>query len=320
MKKLYIGIDIGGTSIKGAFVERDGTIRTRFGFPIIKGEPQEETMERLGSLVLSEMEGQGLSSKDFVGIGVGCPGSINSKEGVCCYSNNLGWDNLPIASLLSKKCGLPTKVSNDANVAMLGEATFGAAKNYTNAVLVTIGTGVGGGLFLNGKLFEGNEGKGAEIGHMVIQMDGGLPCTCGRLGCFETYASVTALIRMTKEAMHAHPESKMWGYVNNELDEVNGKTAFETSKMGDEAAKAVVDTYENYLTVGLLNLCNIFRPEVILLGGGLSNQREYLTDAVKKKLEEKHYGFEGTPKVDVVVTKLGNDAGILGAAALFMEE
>ncbi len=318
MKK-YIGIDIGGTSIKCAFVTEEGKILKKFGFPIVKGEKQETTIYRLGDLINDEIKKEGLRKEDFVGIGVGCPGSINNNLGVCCYNNNMGWLNLPVADLLKERTGIASKVSNDANVAMLGEAKFGAAKNYQNAVLVTLGTGVGGGLFLNGKLYEGNEGKGAEIGHMVIEMDGEL-CTCGRKGCLEAYASVTALIRQTKEAMHKHPESKMWAYVNNELDAVNGKTAFETSKMGDETAIEVVDRYENYLTVGLLNFCNIFRPEVILIGGGLSNQKEYLTDALQKKLEENKYGFQGTPKVNIFVTNLGNDAGVLGAAALWMEE
>ncbi len=318
MKK-YIGIDIGGTSIKCAFIEKDGRIAGKFGFPIIKNEKQEDTINRLGDLVNDEIKKAGLSNSDFVGIGIGCPGSINSETGICCFSNNLGWNDLPVAKILKDRTGLDTKISNDANVAMLGEATFGAAKNYKNAILITLGTGVGGGLFLNGRLYEGNEGKGAELGHMVIEMDGA-PCTCGRCGCFEAYASVTALIGQTQEAMRKHPESKMWGYVDGDIGKVNGKTAFETSKLGDEAAKEVVDRYENYLAVGLINYCNIFRPEVILIGGGLSNQREYLTDAIKGKMARCDYGFKGTPKVDVLVTNLGNDAGVLGAAALWMKE
>ncbi len=318
MKK-YVGVDIGGTSIKGAFVKEDGTIIEKFGFPIEKGEQQELTINRLGDSILSKAKETGIEISSFVGIGVGCPGSIDNREGVCLYNNNIGWLDLPIAKILKEKTGLSAKVSNDANVAMLGEAKFGAAKKYRDAVLVTLGTGVGGGLFLNGHLYEGNEGMGAELGHMVILRDGE-DCTCGRRGCFEAYASVTALIRQTKEAMLNHHESKMWEYVGGDIDKVDGKTAFETSKLGDKEAKKVVEQYENYLTTGLLNLCNIFRPEVILIGGGLSNQKEYLTDALKEKLSEYHYGFRGTPMVDIFVTNLGNDAGVLGAAALWMEE
>lgn len=316
--KTYIGVDIGGTSLKVGFVSPEGKIFHHYSFPFNKGgEPQEETIRRLGRSILGDLRKAGVESSSVVGIGVGCPGSINSKEGVCCYNGNLLWRDLPIAALLKETTGFNTKVSNDANVAMLGEARFGAAKEYHNAVLLTLGTGVGGGLYLDDHLYEGNEGKGAEVGHMIIEYHG-YPCTCGLEGCLESYASVTGLIRMTKDKMHEHPESKMWEYCDRDLGKVNGKTAFESAKLGDKAALEVVDTYENYLTVGLINFANIFRPEAFLIGGGLSNQKEYLTDALEKKLKAAHYGFRGTPAVKVVTASLGNDAGILGAAALWM--
>lgn len=315
MKEIYIGVDIGGMSLKVGFVTKEGKILHKFSFPFSREENQEKTITYLGERINSELEQQNISKKDVKAIGVGCPGSINSDDGICCYNNNLGWLNLKIADILKEVTGFETKVSNDANVAMLGEAIFGAAKNYKDAVLLTLGTGVGGGLFLNGKLYEGYEGKGAELGHTIIEMNG-LPCTCGLHGCLETYASVSALIRQTKEAMNANQDSLMWEYVEGDINKVNGKTTFECSKKGDKTAIEVVDTYENYLTIGLLNFCNIFRPEVILIGGGLSNQKEYLTDALTKKLEAHNYGFQGTPKVKILVTNLGNDAGVLGAAAL----
>lgn len=313
----YIGIDIGGTSIKCGFVTKEGKIVHRFGFPIDHKEKQEDTIKRLSSCVLENIKEFKKEKKDFVGIGIGCPGSINSITGVCCFSNNLGWNDLPIIKIMEEETLLKCKISNDANVAMLGEATFGAGKDYKNSILLTLGTGVGGGLYLNGQLYEGNEGKGAELGHVIIEKNG-YPCSCGLKGCLETYASVTGLIRMSKEEMNKNKSSLMWSYVDNDIDKVNGKTAFECAKKGDESALKVVDKYEDYLTIGILNYCNIFRPNAIILGGGVSNQKEYLTDALIKKVKAHNYGFKGTPEVKILVSNLGNDAGILGAAALFM--
>nr|MCR5514032.1 ROK family protein [Bacilli bacterium] len=251
------------------------------------------------------------------GIGIGCPGSINSRSGICCFSGNLGWNNAPVAEMIRQATGLPTKVTNDANAAMLGEAKFGVGKQYNNLVLLTLGTGVGGGLFLDGKLYEGNEGKGTELGHMVIER-GGRQCTCGLKGCLEAYASVTALISDTKKAMKKDKDSKMWDFVKGDIKKVDGRTSFECAKKGDKTALKVVDDYEEYLTLGIINFCNIFRPEAVILSGGLSNQRKYLTDAVEKKLAAKDYGFKRTPEVKVLVSALGSDAGIVGAAALFI--
>ena len=316
--KHYIGVDIGGMSIKYSIVSEKGEMVHKFGFPVKKGQTQEEIMGELAHEILQAIEDAKFSKEQIEGIGIGCPGSIDSEAGVCRYSNNLDWHDLPVVELLEKATGLKTKVSNDANVAMLGEAKFGAAKNYHNAILVTLGTGVGGGIYLNDRLYEGNKGMGAEIGHTII-VEKGEQCTCGLRGCLEAYASVSALIKQTKAAMKAHPESKMWDYVKGDIEAVNGKTSFETSKLGDETAIKVVDEYENHLVTGLTNLCNIFRPEAILIGGGLSYQKEYLTDALKRKLKEVHYGFLRTPEVEITVTNLGNDAGILGAAALWMD-
>ncbi len=314
----YVGIDIGGTSIKGGFVSENGEILNRFGFPIDKNASQEELIQRLGGLINEQIVKCDYKKSDFAGIGIGCPGSINSDTGTCDFSGNLNWHHLPIVKMIEEKTGMKARIANDANAAMAGEAKFGVGKNYHNLVLLTLGTGVGGGLYLNDHLYVGNEGKGAEMGHMIIAMNG-LPCSCGLMGCLEAYASVTALIRQTKEAMEKNKNSLMWDYVAYDINKVDGKTAFECSKQGDKTALAVVDQYEDYLTVGCLNYCNIFRPDAIILGGGLSNQREYLTDAITKKLKKFNYGYESTSPVKVFVSALGNDAGILGAAALFID-
>lgn len=313
----YIGIDIGGTSIKGGIVDEKGNINIRFRFKFTKGD-QEATIKELGEAINKALADNNLSKDDFVGVGVGAPGSINADTGICDFANNLGWNNLDIAGILKKTTGLPVRVNNDANCAMAGEAKFGIGKEYKNLILLTLGTGVGGGIYINGKLYAGNEGKGGELGHMIIDFHGN-DCSCGLKGCFETYASVSALIRQTKKAMELNPFSSMWKFVDGDIDKVDGRTAFECSKEGDEAAIEVVNKYEDYLTVGCINMCNIFRPDAIILGGGLSGQKEYLTDAIEKRLAEAHYGYIGAKPVKVLVSSLGNDAGILGAAALFID-
>ena len=314
----YIGIDVGGTSIKGGCVSESGEILHRFGFPIEKGLPQEEYINRLADLINEEIVKNDYRKSDFAGIGIGCPGSIDSELGVCDYSNNLQWYGLPVVSIIEKRTGMPCRITNDANAAMAGEAKFGVGKNYRNLVLLTLGTGVGGGVYIDNHLYGGNKGKGAELGHTIIAMDGE-PCSCGLKGCLEAYASVSALIRQTKKAMEKDKNSLMWDYVAYDIDRVDGKTAFECAKQNDKTALEVVDQYEDYLTIGLVNFSNIFRPEAIILGGGLSNQREYLTDALAEKLKAAQYGYRHTPKVELFVSELGNDAGILGAAALFID-
>lgn len=317
---IAIGVDIGGTSIKCAFVNEKGDILRRFGFPVEHTLSQEEIIAQLGETINKTLAKTRWHQEDICGVGIGCPGSVNSTTGFCDYSNNLHWENLPVCDLLKKATGFACFIANDANAAMLGEARFGVGEKYPNLVLLTLGTGVGGGLFLNGKLYEGNDSKGAELGHSLLVMDG-RECTCGRKGCLEAYVSVTALLKDTKKAMAEHPDSAMWAYCEGKIDAVSGLTAFECAKQGDPAAQAVVDQYIHFLGEGCLNFINIFRPDAIVLGGGLSNQRENLTHPLDRYLQSKGYGFGGehSPRVKIVVSILGNDAGILGAASLAFE-
>ena len=206
-------------------------------------------------------------------------------------------------------------LSNDANVAVLGEAVYGVAKEYDTVVMFTLGTGVGGGMIIDKKLFEGGWSRGAELGHTTLVLNG-RPCTCGRSGCVETYVSATALIADTKTAMLNDKNSKMWEYVQNDINKVDGKTAFECSKLGDKTAIQVVDTYVMYLSESIMNMLNIFRPEAFLLGGGICNQGEYLTDKIVEYLEKFDYGYKFAPKTKILIATLKNGAGIIGAAAL----
>lgn len=313
---IAIGIDIGGTSIKGAAVDSNGRVYETFSMPFVKGEPGEITVKKLASIVKEYIASFDLEKK-IEGIGIGCPGTLDIKNGIVNYSNNLGWDNLPIVDIMHEQLPYPIRLTNDANAASLGEAKFGAGKSYETIIMLTLGTGVGGGIIIDGKLFEGNEGKGGELGHTVIVVDGE-QCTCGRKGCLEAYASATALIRDAKKAMRSNKRSLMWK-ISPDIDLVGGKVPFEAAKQGDPTAMAVIDNYVKYLGEGILNFCNIFRPNVIVLSGGLANAGAFLFDKVNKYVEERYYGYKSTPAVKIVPAELGYDSGKIGAAALFFE-
>ena len=222
---------------------------------------------------------------------------------------------LKLYKKLKKYINTDIKISNDANVAALGEAIYGCAKDYNTSIMFTLGTGVGGGIIIDKKLFEGGWSRGAELGHITLVMDGE-PCTCGRNGCIECYVSATALIKQTKEAMLEDKSSVMWDYVCGDLEKVDGKTAFECSKKGDKSANKVVDNYVKYLGESMLNMFNIFRPNAFILGGGVSAQGEYLNDKLRTYCEKFDYGYKRSPRPIILTATLGNDAGIIGAAAL----
>ena len=306
-----IGIDIGGMSIKAGVVDKDGKIVKKGKVVTDVAAGEHKIINDIGRLVLSLADP---NDRDFVGIGIGCPGAINSSTGVVDRAFNLNWHKVALAEELARMINKPIKVSNDANVAALGETMFGVGRMYTDNVFLTLGTGVGGGIVLGGKLYEGNESKGAELGHMVLVVDGE-PCSCGRNGCMEAYCSASALIRETKKAMLADKNSAMWKF-SPTLDDVDGRTAFECSKAGDRSANAVVDYFVKYLGEGMLNFANIFRPQAIILGGGVCAQGDYLIYKLKDYCKDRNYGFADTPRFDILVAQLGNDAGIIGAAGL----
>ena len=313
---IAIGIDIGGTSIKGAAVDSIGKVYETFSMPFIKGEPGETTIRKLAEIVKTYISSYKLEKK-IVGIGIGSPGTLDVKNGIVEYANNLGWDHLPVADIMRETLPYPIRLTNDANAAALGEAKYGAGKKYENIIMLTLGTGVGGGIIINGKLYEGNQGKGGELGHTVVQVDGE-PCTCGRNGCLEAYASATALIRETKRAMLANKKSLLWE-ICPEIEMVGGRTSFEAAEKGDQTAIKVLDNYVKYLGEGILNYCNIFRPNVIVLSGGVANAGAYLFDRLNKYVADRNYGYKSTPEVKILPAQLGYDSGKIGAAALFFE-
>lgn len=304
---LYIGIDVGGTAIKGVIIDENGSLFGESSVPTAGGK------QIVNGIVALCNRLKGLSNAEIKGIGIGCAGVINSAEGKVVLAKNLSLEDFPIVELLQKEINAPIKITNDANAAALGEAKFGAGKNYKNSILVTLGTGVGGGIVIDNKLFEGNKSAGAEIGHMVIK-HGGEMCSCGRRGCFEAYSSATALKKQTKEAMQKNLSSAMWKSYTPQT--VTGKTAFEYAD-SDSAAREVVKNYVEYLACGLINLANVFRPEVIMLGGGISNEKERLTAPLQKIINKETFAANYAP-VKVTVAALGSNAGAFGAAALCM--
>jgi len=314
IRKYYVGIDLGGTFIKGGIVDDLGNIIYSDKVPTESQCGKEKVSQNIASLALSLIDNVGLTKDDVVGIGMGVPGMIDSEKGVVILSNNLKWYDFNISDAVSNLTGLKVKIANDANVATLAEAKFGAARNKKHVVMLTLGTGVGGGIIANGTLYEGNLCVGAELGHTVIA-HGGAQCTCGRRGCLEAYASATALIRETKKAMSEHPDSKMWEI--GSLDNVNGKTAFDY-KDKDEYAKEVVDSYIEHLAAGITNFANVFRPEVVLLGGGVCAQGDDLIKPIQQIVDRETFAGTAGPEVPIRVATLENSAGTLGAASLLM--
>ena len=314
IRKYYIGIDLGGTFIKGGIVDDLGNILVSDKLPTESEKGERKVALNIANLCQSLLEQLNMTASDIVGIGMGVPGMIDSEKGEVVYSNNLGWEHFFIAESVETLTGLPVKIANDANVAALGETKFGCGKEYQNTVMLTLGTGVGGGIIINGKLFEGNRSAGAELGHSVI-VAGGEQCTCGRKGCLEAYASATALIRDTKRAIQADKNSKMWQI--GSIDNVTGKTAFDYKDV-DESAKKVVKDYIEKLGVGITNLANEFRPESVILGGGVCAQGDNLIQQLQEFVNREIFAGNKGPQVKILIATLENSAGLLGAAALLI--
>lgn len=310
--KHYIGVDLGGTNIKGALVNENGEIVKQNTCPTHVEQGVEAVTENIADMIRD-------LAKDATvdGVGLGCPGTVDDKAGKVVYACNIGWVDYNVRSALKDLTGYDVRLVNDANAAALAEAVVGAAKGAESAVVVTLGTGVGGGVVIGGKLLTGYTGAASELGHMVIVADGE-ECACGRKGCFEAYSSATALIRMTNAAMAKHPESAMHQIAAEQG--VDGRTAFTAQQMGDAAGDEVVKQYVHYLSIGIANIVNIFFPEAIALSGGVANQGENLLVPLREKVGQQEYGAAYTAKHPrIVCCTLGNTAGMIGAA-MFAKE
>lgn len=313
---MRIGIDFGGTNIAVGIVDENYKIKYKTSAPTLLGRPVDEMVTDMAALCLECAEKSGLSMEEVESVGIASPGVINSQTGVVEYYCNMDLYNYPLAEKLRAALGGYDRIfaGNDANAAALGEAVAGAAKGAVSAVMITLGTGVGGGVILGGKIYDGFNFSAAELGHVVIKA-GGRPCPCGRRGCFEQYSSASALIRDTKEAMEAHPESALW-HIAPTLDKVNGKTAFDGMRAGDPTACTVVENYISDLALGLTNMVNIFQPEILCIGGGICGEGEGLRAPLEERVMAEQYAKTTPKKTKLVIAALGNDAGIVGAAAL----
>ncbi len=312
----YLGIDLGGTNIAAGVVNENYEIIGRGKMKTNAGRSDDLILDDMAEAARMAVKDAGLELKDIASVGVGSPGSVNPYTGVIATSNNLGFSNLPMGKMLKERLGFNCYLENDASAAAYGEFIAGAGVGTKNFVAITLGTGVGGGIIIDGKLFSGANLAGGELGHTVIVMDGA-QCTCGRKGCWEAYASATGLIHLTQAAMQSNKNSVMWELAEGKLENVNGRTAFDAMRKNDEAGRAVVELYIRYVACGLINTINTFQPEIICIGGGISKEGDNLLIPIQKIVEAERFSKNLENQTQVKIAKLGNDAGIIGAAFIF---
>lgn len=308
-----IGIDLGGTAVKAGVVDENHQVVCSHSLP--SDHNFDRAVDGLAAAAEAVAAKVGLRVSDFPCVGVGIPSTVNPHTKRLVFANNTGWRDAPIGEALEQRLGIPVYIGNDANCAVIGEALAGAARGRQSVVMLTLGTGVGGGILLGGKLFTGGDGMGVELGHTPL-VHGGYRCTCGIEGCLESYASVTALIRQTRQAMEEHPESALHAYVAAHNGQVDGRTVFDCAQAGDEVSAAVVDRYLEYLANGIGGLITVFRPEVFLIGGGLSAQGDNLIRPLNEKVLRYVYSSDLIGVPPIVKATLGNAAGTIGAAYL----
>lgn len=309
MKQYIFGIDLGGTTVKLGLFTVEGELLDKWEIPTRTEHAGEEILPDIAAALKAKLEERGISVSQVAGVGLGVPGAVLEDRFVKPCVNLQGWGG-DAAGALSALCGCPVKVVNDANAAALGEMWLGGGKGYSNVVFVTLGTGVGGGIIVDGQIVSGLGGAGGEVGHSLLVLDG-QPCTCGRSGCWEAYASATALIRQGKEAAASHPDSLL-----NRYPALTGRDVFDAADDGDAAAKAVLDRYYDYVAAGITNLVNILSPEMVLIGGGISRQGERLLAPIRRYVAANCFGGTERPQPVIQAAQLGNEAGIIGAAAL----
>ncbi len=308
----YAGLDLGGTFVKCGIFDSEGRLLKK-----ASAETSGDYTTIANTMATLATELARACGVTLSGIGIGAPGTVDGKAGVVLYSNNLNWYNVPLSADIEAIAGVPAFMTNDANAAALGEYAYGAGRQYDNVIFVTLGTGVGGGIIIDGKIYEGLCGAGAELGHMGIEMNGEL-CSCGRRGCLEAYASTSALVRQAKRYMAEHKDTAMWALCNNDSEKMNGRVFFQAVRDGDLGAKAVYDRYLDYLASGLTSFANIFRPDAIILGGGISAEGTLLTEPLRERMDQDIFGGNDYATVQLLTSDLANDAGLFGAAKLAM--
>ena len=310
-----IGVDLGGTNIAVGLVDEEKKLVKKKSVPTGAERPAEQIVDDIAAVCRALCTEAGVPLSEIVSVGIATPGIANHDTGVVEYANNLPFRKLPLADMLRERLGVErVKIENDANAAAWGEAVAGAAQGTRNSIMITLGTGVGGGIIIDNKVYSCFNYAGGELGHIVIRVDGA-PCSCGRHGCWEAYSSATALIRMTREKIE-ECEAEGRKTLMSKAEKISGRTACDAMRQGDAAAKEVYDLYIHYLASGLATIINIFQPEVISLGGGISNEGQSLIDSLLPIVRKEQYGGGVVPMTDIRIARLGNDAGIIGAAML----
>ncbi len=309
----YLGIDLGGTNIAAGVVDESFKILGRGNMKTNSPRPADEICDDMAAAAKMAIENAGLTIDDIDTIGIGAPGSINPRTGMIAFSNNLKFENVPMGAMLKERLGREVFIENDASAAAYGEFLNGAGRGTKDMVAITLGTGVGGGIIIGGKLFSGANLAGGELGHTVI-VHNGKQCTCGRKGCWEAYASATGLINLTKEVMKSNPDSKMWELCGGDINNASGRTSYDGMRAGDKAATQVVDKYGEYVACGITNIVNIFQPEVLCIGGGISKEGDTLLEPIVARVAAERFTKNVEKQTEVKIAELGNDAGIIGAA------
>ncbi|MBQ7160525.1 MAG: ROK family protein [Clostridia bacterium] len=314
----YIGVDLGGTNIAIGICDEERHIVLKDKVPTGAHRETDRIIEDMAGLCRDLVERTGISWDEIGYVGIAAPGTVDPAHGVVMYCNNIKMFHYPICDKLASLLPAPKKVylENDANAAALAEAKVGAGAGKDDVIMITLGTGLGGGIVIDGKLYSGFNYAGAELGHMIIEHNG-KHCTCGNDGCWEAYSSATGLIRMTKEKLAETKDTVMWDMVEGDIEKASARTAFNAAKQGDRAGKEVVDMYIDYLATGMINIVNIFQPEVFCIGGGVCGEGDYLLKPLTKIVDERQYGAASREiKTAIRIAELGNDAGIIGAALI----
>ncbi len=312
MSKYVFGVDVGGTTVKlGLFCE-DGRLMDKWEIPTDKRNGGSAILPDVANSILAKMQEKGIAKSDVAGVGIDTPGPVN-EEGVVNKAENLGWGVTDVPGILKKYLDFPIKSGNDANVAAFGEMWQGGGKGYRNLVVVTLGTGVGGGIIINGKILTGAMGAGGEIGHMHVEDQETVPCNCGLYGCLEQYASATGIARLARRRLEKDDAPSIL-----RDSEITAKAVFDAVKAGDNVAVEIAEEFGDYLGKGLSQIAAVVNPEVFVIGGGVSKAGEILFDFIRPAF--KKYAFHACRETDMVLATLGNDAGIYGAAGLFLNE
>lgn len=310
----YIGIDLGGTNIAVGIVNEKGNILAQTSTPTLASRPYTDLVKDMAGCILSVMSETGITQDEIESIGIGVPGVADQKDGVVIFCPNLGWHNVPIRGELQKYINKPVLIDNDATVAGLAENYAGVSAGCQSSVFLTLGTGLGGGIIINGRPWSGAHGVGSEIGHMTLAVDG-VPCTCGNDGCVERYCSATAIIRMARQAVQGYPDSLILKLAEGDPQKINARVVTDAAKAGDPTAVEVFDRFARYLAITINNIICFLDPEMIVLGGGVSKAGAFLLDKVRAQLP-RYLLYKSLPHARVELARLGNEAGIIGAAML----